>query len=187
MRTYSSNNEVLTPMKVKLSYRARLLRRRSKSMRWTSLNESTDKLSYNEFENEFQPSKRMHLRDRDKNLSRYENEFHEICEIGSGMFGSVYQCVNRLDGCVYAIKKSRKPLKGTSDEWTSLRLCCLLSAAHIWMSYYGIAVLSFVVNSLKLCCCCTPPLVSCARPGPLHRTLSESPTLAREHLLSPAW
>ncbi|GFX85446.1 wee1-like protein kinase [Trichonephila clavipes] len=120
MRTYSSNNEVLTPMKVKLSYRARLLRRRSKSMRWTSLNESTDKLSYNEFENEFQPSKRMHLRDRDKNLSRYENEFHEICEIGSGMFGSVYQCVNRLDGCVYAIKKSRKPLKGTSDERTAL-------------------------------------------------------------------
>ncbi|GFY76629.1 wee1-like protein kinase [Trichonephila inaurata madagascariensis] len=120
MRTYSSNNEVLTPMKVKLSYRARLLRRRSKSMRWTSLNESTDKLSYNEFENEFQPSKRMHLRDRDRNLSRYENEFHEICEIGSGMFGSVYQCVNRLDGCVYAIKKSRKPLKGTSDERTAL-------------------------------------------------------------------
>ncbi|GFQ84435.1 wee1-like protein kinase [Trichonephila clavata] len=95
-------------------------RRRIGEQCGTSLNESSDKLSYNEFEDEFQPSKRMHLRDRDKNLSRYENEFHEICEIGSGMFGSVYQCVNRLDGCMYAIKKSRKPLKGTSDERTAL-------------------------------------------------------------------
>lgn len=86
----------------------------------TSLNESTDKLSYNEFENEIQPSKRLHLRDGDNNLSRYENEFYEIGEIGSGMFGSVFQCINRLDGCIYAIKKSRKPLKGTSDERTAL-------------------------------------------------------------------
>ncbi|GFW51212.1 hypothetical protein TNCV_3594941 [Trichonephila clavipes] len=32
-----------------------------------------------------------------------------------------------------------------------------------------------------------PPLVSSARSGPRHRKLSESPTPARDRLLSPAW
>ncbi|GFU68531.1 hypothetical protein TNCV_1989811 [Trichonephila clavipes] len=49
----------------------------------------------------------------------------------------------------------------------------------------------YIVNFVKhvrccCCCCCLPALVSSARPGPLHRTLSESPTPARERLLSPA-
>lgn len=53
-------------------------------------------------------------------LSRYEAEFMELCEVGSGEFGSVFKCINRLDGCVYAIKKSRKPMRGTLDEKTAL-------------------------------------------------------------------
>ncbi|CAN7942542.1 unnamed protein product, partial [Ixodes hexagonus] len=52
--------------------------------------------------------------------SRYEAEFVELCQVGSGEFGSVYKCINRLDGCVYAIKKSRKPIRGTQDEKTAL-------------------------------------------------------------------
>lgn len=52
--------------------------------------------------------------------SRYEAEFLELCQVGSGEFGSVYKCINRLDGCVYAIKKSRKPIRGTQDEKTAL-------------------------------------------------------------------
>lgn len=40
--------------------------------------------------------------------------------IGSGQFGSVYKCINRLDGCVYAIKKSTKPVAGSVFEKTAL-------------------------------------------------------------------
>ncbi|XP_077493000.1 wee1-like protein kinase 2 [Amblyomma americanum] len=52
--------------------------------------------------------------------SRYESEFLELSQVGSGEFGSVYKCLHRLDGCVYAIKKSRKPMRGTQDEKTAL-------------------------------------------------------------------
>ncbi|XP_075530447.1 wee1 kinase [Dermacentor variabilis] len=52
--------------------------------------------------------------------SRYETEFLELAEVGSGEFGSVYKCLHRLDGCIYAIKKSRKPMRGTQDEKTAL-------------------------------------------------------------------
>ncbi|XP_058803699.1 wee1-like protein kinase [Phymastichus coffea] len=39
--------------------------------------------------------------------TRYKREFHELSLIGSGTFGSVYRCINRLDGRVYAVKRSR--------------------------------------------------------------------------------
>ncbi|XP_054716934.1 wee1-like protein kinase [Uloborus diversus] len=67
---------------------------------------------------DLQPNKRIHL--KEKNMSRYKSEFLELEEIGSGEFGSVFRCINRLDGCEYAIKKSRKPLKGTSNERVAL-------------------------------------------------------------------
>ncbi|GLV37056.1 Wee1 kinase [Carabus blaptoides fortunei] len=65
-----------------------------------------------------QPTKRVAL--RESNISRYHQEFHELELIGTGQFGAVYKCINRLDGCIYAIKKSTKPVAGSAFEKTAL-------------------------------------------------------------------
>lgn len=61
-----------------------------------------------------QAPKRLAL--QDSNISRYEKEFLELARIGVGEFGYVYHCLNRLDGCDYAIKKSIKPVAGSVFE-----------------------------------------------------------------------
>ncbi|XP_041910508.1 wee1-like protein kinase 2 [Arvicola amphibius] len=48
--------------------------------------------------------------------SRYEKEFLEVEKIGVGEFGTVYKCIKRLDGCLYAIKRSSKPFSGSSND-----------------------------------------------------------------------
>lgn len=64
------------------------------------------------------PAKRIALRDSE--ISRYEAEFVEVCKVGSGEFGSVFRCINKLDGCFYAIKKSKRPIAGSAFEQMAL-------------------------------------------------------------------
>nr|XP_021517033.1 wee1-like protein kinase 2 [Meriones unguiculatus] len=61
------------------------------------------------------PAKRSVLQETNM-ASRYEKEFLEIERIGVGEFGTVYKCIKRLDGCVYAIKRSAKPFSGLSND-----------------------------------------------------------------------
>ncbi|XP_053783316.1 wee1-like protein kinase 2 [Desmodus rotundus] len=65
------------------------------------------------------PAKRCVLRETNM-TSRYEKEFMEVEKIGVGEFGTVYKCIKRLDGCVYAIKRSTESFAELPNENSAL-------------------------------------------------------------------
>jgi wee1-like protein kinase len=73
-------------------------------------------------------------------VSRYHQEFHEVCKLGSGEFGDVFKCINRLDGCTYAIKKSKQAIAGSALEISAWKEVCahavLVKHNHI-VQYYS--------------------------------------------------
>jgi wee1-like protein kinase len=73
-------------------------------------------------------------------VSRYHEEFHEVCKLGSGEFGDVFKCINRLDGCTYAIKRSKKAIAGSALEISAWKEVCahavLVKHNHI-VHYYS--------------------------------------------------
>jgi serine/threonine protein kinase len=89
----------------------------------TNLNNS---LKNNEQNSDLQSSlpKNKRLALRQCLVSRYHEEFHEVCKLGSGEFGDVFKCINRLDGCTYAIKRSKKPIAGSALEIAAWKEVC---------------------------------------------------------------
>ncbi|CAF0762255.1 unnamed protein product [Adineta ricciae] len=73
-------------------------------------------------EENYRRKKRLAL--KQCNVHRFNEEFHTQSLLGSGEFGNVYLCVNRLDGCAYAIKKSKRPIAGSSFEMLAWKEVC---------------------------------------------------------------
>ncbi|CBY31632.1 unnamed protein product [Oikopleura dioica] len=57
-------------------------------------------------------------------IFRYKSDFLEIAKIGTGDFGEVFKVQNRLDGCFYAIKKTKNPIIGSRTESKAIREVC---------------------------------------------------------------
>eukprot|EP00850_Spirogloea_muscicola_P024237 SM000509S17862 [mRNA] locus=s509:3843:5895:- [translate_table: standard] len=69
-------------------------------------------------------------------MSRYRDEFHEIQEVGRGNFSRVYKVQKRLDGCLYAVKRTRRPLLQDGERcgsacaaWQRTLVQCSLAAS----------------------------------------------------------
>ncbi|XP_055638031.1 membrane-associated tyrosine- and threonine-specific cdc2-inhibitory kinase [Toxorhynchites rutilus septentrionalis] len=52
------------------------------------------------------------LYQREKRESYYEQCFEQITKVGEGSFGEVFKVKSRLDGCLYAVKKSKEFFRG---------------------------------------------------------------------------
>nr|CCA13912.1 protein kinase putative [Albugo laibachii Nc14] len=70
-----------------------------------------------------------------KNLSRYLCDFVEKQLIGAGSFSKVFKCLKKMDGWIYAVKKSKRHFRGNADMQRSLRevqaLAALSDSQHI--------------------------------------------------------
>jgi len=60
--------------------------------------------------------------------SRFNQDFQVIGTLGDGSFGTVYKCLSRLDGQLYAIKATKRPAKGIADRDRMLKEVLALAA-----------------------------------------------------------
>ncbi|OWZ07390.1 WEE protein kinase [Phytophthora megakarya] len=70
-------------------------------------------------------------------VSKYLSDFSELGLIGSGSFSKVYKCMKKIDGWVYAVKKSKRHFRGKADtaifegKQTLQALAALSSSNHV--------------------------------------------------------
>jgi wee1-like protein kinase len=60
--------------------------------------------------------------------SRFEEDFEQLSVLGKGSFGTCYKCVKRLDGCVYAVKRTNRQIRGDIDRNNVLKEVYALSS-----------------------------------------------------------
>ncbi|XP_039155576.1 wee1-like protein kinase [Eucalyptus grandis] len=53
-------------------------------------------------------------------VPRFHTDFVEIEQIGAGHFGHVYKVLNRIDGCLYAVKQVTRPMCQDSERRKAL-------------------------------------------------------------------
>jgi wee1-like protein kinase len=63
--------------------------------------------------------------------SRYEADFIECEQLGSGSFGSVYKCRNRYDGLMYAVKHISTTVSCHATRQSGLREATALAASTV--------------------------------------------------------
>jgi wee1-like protein kinase len=61
-------------------------------------------------------------------VSRFDNDFEIIGEIGRGSFGMVYKVTSRVDGCPYAVKMAKNAAKGRTERDRMLKEVFALAA-----------------------------------------------------------
>lgn len=60
--------------------------------------------------------------------SRFNEDFQIVGTLGNGSFGTVYKCLSRLDGCMYAVKAAKRKAKGIADRDRMLKEVYALAA-----------------------------------------------------------
>ncbi|CAH1797366.1 unnamed protein product [Owenia fusiformis] len=68
--------------------------------------------------------------------SRYETDFHQVHCLGKGGFGVVYEAINKLDDCRYAIKRVQLPASKTAEEKVKREVKALAKLEHIGIVRY---------------------------------------------------
>lgn len=74
---------------------------------------------YSSFQEEYSPIAGHPSNSANANYSIYASNYEELELIGSGCFGTVYKCRDRMDGWLYAIKISKKKFRGPIDKYVT--------------------------------------------------------------------
>jgi len=69
------------------------------------------------------------LGERDENEGRFMRDFCEVTKIGKGQFSTVYQARNKVDHCLYAIKKTNQISRGEPSQGQLREVLALASLA----------------------------------------------------------
>ncbi|KAG8069687.1 hypothetical protein GUJ93_ZPchr0006g44746 [Zizania palustris] len=91
-------------------------------------------------------------------LSRYRTDFHEIEQIGRGNFSNVFKVLKRIDGCLYAVKRSIRQLHNDRERRQAVKEVQALAALGSHGNIVGYFTSWFENEQLyiqmELCDCC---------------------------------